>query len=165
MRATSLLLALALSACLQLEQGGPDAGVDAGSASDGATAGCTGLRDILGACHSVDCLLSDTCDPKVQGACGQGVLGEGTCVAGRCVYQQSIQGCATPAACPCGFCGADGVCYGDRSGTCGNCTQGSQPDAGTLPLPCVSCLEACQGTNGCCQGCGCICEPECGKCQ
>lgn len=62
-------------------------------------------------------------------------------------------------------CGPDGC--GGNCGTCppgrecsisGQCIDSSSSD------PCRECLETCRGLPGCCTGCGCICEEECGGC-
>jgi len=62
-------------------------------------------------------------------------------------------------------CGPDGC--GGSCGTCpagetcsmsGKCIDESSED------PCTECLESCRGLPGCCTGCGCLCEEECGQC-
>lgn len=62
-------------------------------------------------------------------------------------------------------CGPDGC-----GGSCGTCPPGKTcSTAGTCIEigsgdPCSDCLSSCKGLPGCCTGCGCLCEDECGGC-
>jgi len=62
-------------------------------------------------------------------------------------------------------CGPDGC-----GGSCGSCPSGEKCSAAGKCIsessgdPCTECLNSCRGLPGCCTGCGCICEDECGQC-
>lgn len=62
-------------------------------------------------------------------------------------------------------CGSDGC-----GGSCGTCPDGKICNAAGECVSsgsgdtCSECLAACQGLPGCCTGCGCMCEYECGGC-
>lgn len=73
-------------------------------------------------------------------------------------------GFCTPA-CAGRECGSDG-CFG----TCGDCSLGSvcnsqgQCVSDSGGNSCDDCLSTCRGLPGCCMGCGCMCQDECGMC-
>jgi hypothetical protein len=60
-------------------------------------------------------------------------------------------------------CGPDGC-----GSSCGICSGGEECNAVgqcvTEVDTCTSCLQTCSGLPGCCTGCGCMCEDECGGC-
>lgn len=60
-------------------------------------------------------------------------------------------------------CGPDGC-----GAFCGTCSGGEECNAAgqcvTEADTCTSCLQSCSGLPGCCVGCGCMCEDECGGC-
>ncbi|MBW2264157.1 MAG: hypothetical protein JRG91_19505, partial [Deltaproteobacteria bacterium] len=62
-------------------------------------------------------------------------------------------------------CGPDGC-----GGSCGSCTEGQTCNAAGECVTsgsgdtCSDCLSVCIGMPGCCTGCGCMCEDECGGC-
>jgi hypothetical protein len=61
-------------------------------------------------------------------------------------------------------CGPDGC-----GGSCGDCLSSETCSAGGQCVSgsgssCSDCLATCRGYEGCCTGCGCMCESECGMC-
>jgi len=173
MRAVLVFLLLSLVACedLVMPQQGGAAGASGGTGAAGSgPEACPGFRDVAGQCLDVRCLGSATCTSETAAAtCNPGVGNEGTCVNGLCVYRLEAQGCTAGDQCPCGICGPDGKCYGDRDGSCGTCTgrNTTSTKPGSSPYPaCNACLSGCQGTGpSCCAGCGCACEGVCGVCK
>jgi len=62
-------------------------------------------------------------------------------------------------------CGPNGC-----GGSCGVCPEGKKCSVSGLCInnssddPCTNCLSTCHGLPGCCTGCGCLCEDDCGGC-
>lgn len=172
MRRALALLAMSLLGCSDMMQqalGGADAGADAQASDAGAEkTPCKGFRDIDGNCYDHSCLDTPDCNAgNAAVACAGGVDGQGSCISGVCAYPNAAQGCTSAYDCPCGFCGPEGRCYGDRHGGCGSCAKNpNSPSAGVSTPACKGCLADCQGLGPqCCSGCGCICEDACGLCK
>jgi hypothetical protein len=84
--------------------------------------------------------------------------------------RSSWEGCANPCQtctprCTGRECGPDGC--GGSCGTCGSgetCNAAGQCVYSGTGNTCSECLATCRGLPGCCTGCGCLCEYECGMC-
>jgi hypothetical protein len=162
-RLWAVLAVVSLCACADFspfldKDGGADAAPTATTTTDAATPPCQGFLSISGECGDLRCLGTPTCD--AANPCGEGLNGTGSCFGGYCAYVHSAQACTQNDQCPCGICGANGRCYEDLSGNCGQCASNANPQK-TTP-GCKTCLADCAGTGPlCCAGAGCLCEPYC----